>query len=137
MRDAIIWATSVGCSLCEGLMESWRSVEAGINRTPGIGESQNGVKKAQLFVDKAGPDWHATALNFSFSHCKSLLNFLGEFLECIEKWNACHSGQTLQELFVWFFSCRMHSKVESQIECRPALTCPSAFQQEIKREFMF
>jgi hypothetical protein len=25
----------------------------------------------------------------------SLLNFLGEFLECIEKWNACHSGQTL------------------------------------------
>jgi hypothetical protein len=25
----------------------------------------------------------------------SFLNFLGEFLECIEKWNACHSGQTL------------------------------------------
>jgi hypothetical protein len=25
----------------------------------------------------------------------SILNFRREFLECIEKWNACHSGQTL------------------------------------------
>jgi hypothetical protein len=33
--------------------------------------------------DKACPDRHATALNFSLSHCMSLLNFLGEFLECI------------------------------------------------------
>jgi hypothetical protein len=46
-------------------------------------------------LSKACPDWHASALNFSFSHCMSLLNFLGEFSECFGKVDACHSEQTL------------------------------------------
>jgi hypothetical protein len=46
-------------------------------------------------MDKACPDWHASALNFSFSHCMSLLNFISEFLECFGKVDACQSGQTV------------------------------------------
>jgi hypothetical protein len=58
--------------------------------TIGVIWRKGGIERA-----KACPDWHASALNFSFSHCMSLLNFIREFLECFGKVDACHSGQTL------------------------------------------
>jgi hypothetical protein len=59
------------------------------------GRTESIILSASGARHKACPDWHASALNFSFSHCMSLLNFISEFLECFGKVDACHSGQTL------------------------------------------